>query len=236
MEEEIKINNPNNFSLEIEDLYRLHYITKKYDHIVEYERGAWKLFEPSKFIYAYFAFNSFYNFDWELSLKNKRLSLFEKIIDNEGKEIKQSEGEKYKSMINFIFSNVDNDDKALFLKIIKGRDSIERTIEAISKITHDNLITESERENFKKEFEILLKSNEINVAKFKKHIIRFVYMVRNNIFHGTKNSIEMSEIFQRKRLVIYSNIIIAVNELLFKVLEKNNCFKPSDNYTLSSHF
>jgi len=235
MEEELKINNKNDFEDEIEDLYRLHYITKKYDHIIEYQKGAWKLFEPSKFIYAYFAFNSFYNFDWEESLKKSKLTAFPKKIENE-KEIEPSEGHKYKAMIDFIFKGVESSDKELFLKIIKGKDSIENTIEAISKITPDNRITESERENFKKSFFNLVKTDEIIIGKLKNDIIRFVYMVRNNIFHGTKNTIEMSEVFQRKRLDIYSNIIIAVNELLFKALERKTSFKPLEKYRLSTHF
>ena len=53
---------------------------------------------------------------------------------------------------------------------------------------------------------------------------------------GTKDTIEMSEVFQRKRLAIYSNIIIAVNELLFKVLEESTDFKPHDRYYLPPHF
>lgn len=235
MEEELTINKQNNFLEEIEDLYRLHYITKKYEHIIEYQRGAWKLFEPSKFIYAYFAFNSFYNFDWPESVKNNKLTLFPKRIED-GKEIDPSESQKYKAMIDFVFEGVENSDKELFLKIIKGKDDISRTIDAISRITPDNRISESERENFKKEFEKLLKTNEIKIGKLKNDIIRFVYMVRNNIFHGTKNTIEMSEVFQRKRLDIYSNIIIAINELLFKALERKTSFRPHERYSLSTHF
>jgi len=73
MEENIEQMKNNNFIEEIEDLYRLHYITKKYDHIIEIKRGEWRLFEPSKFIYAYFAFNSFYNFEWNESMEKKEL-------------------------------------------------------------------------------------------------------------------------------------------------------------------
>jgi hypothetical protein len=228
-------NNQNNFAEEIEDLYRLHYITKKYDHIIKYQRGAWKLFEPTKFIYAFFAFNSFYNFDWEESLKIRKLTAFPKII-KDGVENEPSESQKYKAMIDFIFARVENSDKELFLKIIKGKGEIEKTIDAISRITPDNRISESERENFKKEFGKLLETNDIKIGKLKNDIIRFVYLVRNNIFHGTKNTIEMSEAFQRKRLDIYSNIIIAVNELLFKVLERKTDFSPHERYSLSSHF
>jgi len=233
MEEESEYNHQNNFVEDIEDLYRLHYITKTYEHIVEYQKGAWKLFEPSKFIYAYFAFNSFYNFDWEESLKNNKLTVFQgRIVD--GNEIEPSESQKYKAMIDFIFKRVKNDEKELFIRIITNGNDIISTIEAISKITPDNRITDSERESFKKEFEKLLNTNEIKVGKLKNDIIRFVYMVRNNIFHGTKNTIEMSEVFQRKRLDVYSNIIVAVNELLFKILEKEISFKPHESYTLKT--
>ncbi|MFN4299895.1 MAG: hypothetical protein ACK4EX_09230 [Thermaurantimonas sp.] len=168
-------------------------------------------------------------------MKNRKLIAFPKRIED-GKEIEPLEVKKYKAMIDFIFSKVDNSDKEFFVKMIKGKDPIDRTIETISRITPNNRITESERENFKNEFENLMRSIEIKIGKFKNDIIRFVYMVRNNIFHGIKNTIEMSEVFQRKRLEIYSRIIIAVNELLFKVLEKTTDFRPHERYSLSTHF
>lgn len=160
-------------------------------------------------------------------MKNSRLTTFPKKFED-GKEIEPSEGQKYKAMIDFIFLIDDKNDKDLFIKMIKGKYTIDKLIETISKITLDDRITDSERENFKKEYEKLLKTNEIKIGELKNDIIRFVYMVRNNIFHGTKNTIEMSEVFQRKRLDIYSNIIIAVNELLFKVLERNTDFTMTD--------
>lgn len=225
MEEEMIFNNENSFEEEIGDLYRLHYITKSYEHIVEYEKGAWKLFEPSKFIYAFFAFNSFYNFDWEKSLKSKKLITYENEL---------LENQKYKAMIDFIFSKINDDDKKLFKRNILGSYSIDKTLEIISGITQDKRITESVSENFKKEFEKLLKSDDIKIGKLKNEIMWFIYNVRNNIFHGTKDTIQMQEVFQRKRLIVYSNIIIAINELLFKVLEKHTNFKPYDKYRLKN--
>lgn len=231
MEKEFAHENQYSFIGDIDDLYRLHYITKNYDHFIEYPRGAWKLFEPSKFIYAYFSFNCFYNFDWEASIKNKMLMSFTKIL-REGREEEPSEGSKFKAMIDFVFHKIDDSDKEIFFKIIKGGAEIEELIEIISKITPDNRITESEKKNFQREFEGLLRSNDIRIGKMKNDIVRFVFLVRNNIFHGTKDTIEMSEIFQRKRLEIYTNIIIAVNELLFRILEKETYFRHRDNYQL----
>ena len=234
MEEEMIFNNENSFEEEIGDLYRLHYITKSYEHIVEYEKGAWKLFEPSKFIYAFFAFNSFYNFDWEESLKSKKLITCTKKINIEGKEYEPHEDQKYKAMIDFIFLKINDDDKKLFKRNILGSYSIDKTLEIISGITQDKRITESVSENFKKELEKLLKSDDIKIGKLKNEIMWFIYNVRNNIFHGTKDTIQMQEVFQRKRLIVYSNIIIAINELLFKVLEKHTNFKPCDKYRLKN--
>ena len=64
----------------------------------------------------------------------------------------------------------------------------------------------------------MIESDNLLIGKLKV-MLRFVYLVRNNIFHGTKTTIEMSDKNQRKRLEIYSNILIATNELLFKSLE-----------------
>ena len=231
----------------------LHYITKKYDHFIGFKRSlwnSWTLFEPSKFIYAYFAFNSFYNFDWVKSIEEKKLVPLEREDDNLheaikcpecGQELEKKnnigfkEKTKYKAMINFIFDGIEEhkiDANTIFLEIItnNGRLKENKIIEEISMITNDNHIEEHVREGFKKELEQILNTRKINKKHLREDIIYFIYMVRNNIFHGSKNTIEMSEDFQRKRLNIYSNIIIAINELLFKVLEQREVFKPEGIY------
>jgi hypothetical protein len=38
------------FSEELKDLHPLHIVTKDFKHIIEYELGSWKMFEPSKFV------------------------------------------------------------------------------------------------------------------------------------------------------------------------------------------
>ncbi len=240
MEENNENKTRSNFADEIENLYRLHYITKKHDHIIELKRGEWRLFEPSKFIYAYFAFNSFYNFDWNESLKRNELLGFPKIIKEgkKGEEVKEeaSEGQKYKSMIDFIFEHAQDSDKDDFFKIVCRNKRNEDLIKTISKITTDNRIKQSERNDFIKEFEKLITTKEIIVGKLKNDIVRFIYLVRNNIFHGTKNTIEMSENFQRKRLEIYTNILVALNQILFNILERETDFQPQKTYIFSSRF
>lgn len=213
------------FLEELKDLHRLHVVTKDFKHIIEYEPGSWKMFEPSKFVYAYFAFNTFYNFDWEASIKNKQLTHFSKDIGNE-KEVEPSERYKFKEMIDFIFNQTTPEERSEFVKFIKRPNKKENRIpdqtliDCIAGITPDKRISETERENFKKEFKKLIETENLLVGKIKNEIVGFIYSVRNNIFHGTKTTIEMSDINQRERLEIYSSILIAVNELLFKSLEK----------------
>lgn len=218
----VQIKNKHIFIEELKDLYRLHIVTKDFKHIIEYEPGSWKMFEPSKFVYSYFAFNSFYNFDWQKSCETLILTPLEKIVKH-GKEEYPNEENKFKAMIDFIFNHSSEEDRIEFTRFIKrpkGNNPIsnKHLFEYIEGITSDKRITESEREDFKKEFKKMIESDTLKIGKLKL-ILRFIYLVRNNIFHGTKNTIEMSDKNQRKRLEIYSNILIATNELLFKSLQ-----------------
>ena len=52
---------------ELNDLYKLHLAAKDMQHGVWKE--DWSLFYPSKLVYAFFAFNSFYSIDWEESIQ-----------------------------------------------------------------------------------------------------------------------------------------------------------------------
>jgi len=218
-----QISNKHNFIEELKDLHRLHLVTKDFKHIIEYETGSWKMFEPSKFIYSYFAFNSFYNFDWDKSCENYSLISIDKVI-KDNKEVVPHEADKYKTMIDFIFKHTSKDDRDIFIRHIRRPNKSENPlsdiflIESIEGIVPDKRITESDSKSFKKDFIKLVETNELLIGKLKE-IVRFVYLVRNNIFHGTKTTIEMTDKNQRKRLEIYSNILIAINQLLFKSLE-----------------
>ncbi len=133
-------------------------------------------------------------------------------------------------MLGFIFENINNKDAEVIIAIIRGNDDNSKLIETMSKIVPDER-TNGRIEGFQKRFRSLLETNNLSKKQFKK-LIYFVYLVRNNIFHGTKNIIDMSEKDQRKRLDIYSNILNGTNELLFRVLERKTNFNPDKRYTL----
>lgn len=56
---------------QLTDLYKLHIVAKEWQHGIK--KTCWKIFEPSRFVYAFFAFNSFYSIDWEESVREGRL-------------------------------------------------------------------------------------------------------------------------------------------------------------------
>ncbi len=228
---EVENENTRTFAEDIEDLYRLHYITNKHEHIIQFRKGEWRLFEPTKFIYAYFAFNTMYNFEWEESIKLGKLVTFSNTILGD-EEKSASESVKYKSMIEFIFKRVNDVDKDEFVNIILKNNRASEMMQALERITPDSRISSSEIRNFIKEFRSLIDNRSISKSKLKNDILWFIYLVRNNIFHGTKDTIEMAEIFQRKRLDIYTRILIATNDLLFKALQREGVFVPKSKYYL----
>lgn len=59
--------------IEIRKLYALHEATIRFDHAIkQVGQAAWTDFNPSRFIYAFFTFNSIYSFDWEASFNEKK--------------------------------------------------------------------------------------------------------------------------------------------------------------------
>jgi len=85
----------------------------------------------------------------------------------------------------------------------------------------------------RKEFKKLIETETLQKGKLKNEIIGFIYQVRNNIFHGTKTTIEMADRNQRERLEIYSKILIATNELLFRVLSRQLEFSFDNKYRIN---
>lgn len=235
------------FEDELRNLHRLHCITKDFNHIIEYQSGSWKMFEPSKFIYSYFTFNSLYNIDWENSIKLIKLidtpEHHPTAVDGFDNPKRLTESDKYKFMIDFIFDSISPEKicKILTDQLLKNKTGLEQQdekgikeniINSLNDIIPDRRIKQSKIEDFKKQIKKLLFDDVIKRGKLKNDIIWFVYMVRNNIFHGTKTTTDMIKLGQRDRLLIYTNILIGVNELLFQAIESQIEITFSANYKI----
>ena len=51
-------------------------------------------------------------------------------------------------------------------------------------------------------------------------VLRFVYGVRCNLFHGSKTTVQLGGPAQQRRLLIYTAVLIATNSLLFRRVEE----------------
>ena len=98
-----------------------------------------------------------------------------------------------------------------------------KTLEEIKKLVDSSKLKENQLNSLNKFFRYLVKdySDSDGNEFFKKKIISItdiVSSVRNNIFHGRKGVIKMTETKQRDRLMFYSNFINCLNEQFFKVI------------------
>ena len=65
-----------------------HAFAVNYNHGVQMY-GKWDLFEPTRFVFAFFAFNMIYAIDWNLSFNSNRIIYQRKANDNYAKHQKQ---------------------------------------------------------------------------------------------------------------------------------------------------
>ena len=250
------------------NLHRVHSISRDYNHALEL-KDDWKIFEPTKFIYAYFTFNLLYNIDWKSSfdlmhLKDENLEevseikiLLSAFIEKKP-EFKKAEGfDKFQSFLDnqkltesnrrirytkFILNSLKKNEFVHLIsknlrrnhELIIGKDECkillsDKLLEALASMKEGGQIKSWMIENFKADLKILLVGN-INETKFKR-ISFFLSMVRNNIFHGSKNIIQMTSDEQRLWLELYTAITNALNEGLFEFIRKNH----SDFYLPSNY-
>lgn len=206
---------------EIKKLHRLHSITKDFSHIIEYKTGSWKMFEPSRFIYSFFTFNSLYEINWSDSIVDNTIYYD---FDNDPEKTKETT--KMRAYINFIFEYATEDDFKILSQNIKKMGKGKKPLEnnelqnLLMEIVLDDRIKNSDKTDFIVKIESLLLGRKLTPSQYFNSIIKFIYYVRNNIFHGSKTTIEMAEKKQRDRLIVYSNILNQTNELFFKIISR----------------
>lgn len=229
----------------IRELETLHRFCAMYQHGVA--RLPRRLYEPqagyveheaSSFVYAFFTFNAFYSVDWEASLQQLR----EEPVDATG-----SEQERFWRMATFCYDNNPEAPKVYsralrhYCKLF-GVDSPEREIDRLSPTPNKRLETKLYNQYVHRQTQ----GNEINIqsiegfkaafrtvnarpsgprgARLEDHriavngVLYFVYLVRNNIFHGRKDITDMGP-NRKQRLLVYAAILMAANDLLLKTVQ-----------------
>lgn len=207
--------------IELNTLYSLHNACVKLEHAAresKHPSPEWELFPPSRFIYAYFTFNSIYSLNWEKSLKEKRATKWYR------GELYESE--QFEKLVNFYYSTLNAKTARILQKSLQenllflGIQDAEEQLKKIS-AKNETKKTKHLRENFPSNFKALIQQ-PVSLDGHKDilfGVLSFIYAVRNNIFHGSKSKIQMDNAEQQIRLSIYTAILIATNSLLFEAVE-----------------
>lgn len=201
------------------------------DHGVSQE-GEWKLFEPSKFIYSFFALNMIYEINWKNTLKSQKKLWYHQSVKTHT---------KLYFLIEFIYSSSEFID---FHTEYKEFGSLISLIKNSQKIKSDPNITRinnceklSNKESFLNNY--IMSISNLNYDNFgvddHYNLLAFTYQIRNNIFHGEKTAGMMTLKDQRERLVDYTNVVLVTLELFFNVLDKDFDYYRANNYELSDN-
>ena len=223
------------FNLELENKIRsieLSYLfARNLDHGVN-QKGEWKLFEPSKFIYSFFALNMIYEINWRSTLKaKKKLWYYGKVATHT----------KLYSLVEFLYTSSEFFD---FYSEYKVFGSLNSFIENSKKIENDPNIDSINNCQMLKTKDSYLKNyiesiNNLNNDTFgvidHYNLLAFTYQIRNNIFHGEKTVGMMTLVDQRERLVDYTNVVLVTLELFFNILKKDFDYYRANNYELSDN-
>lgn len=201
----------------------LHKFTLQNEHGVRRVNGdySWKKFQPTDFIYAFFVFNSIYSVDWETSVKKG--AVIEWNIQSNNEKDNLTESQKISRLVGFCFDCLDINAAYYYHdKLVNCLDENINPLEELKHIT-DDFRTRDLSKTFQKCFaDVYNQANQSkgNKKKALNSILYFIYLVRCNIFHGTKTTIEMLDGGQQNRLRIYTAILFASNDLLFKSIYK----------------
>lgn len=218
----------------IEDLLRSieisHCFAMKYNHGIQL-RDKWDLFEPTRFVYSFFAFNMIYAIDWNKSIKYRTIRYQKSDNNNHSKN-------QIMSLIQFICDHTKGIFESELMKIdqnrelydvIKGMDyDYKSSLESIRKngtSIKEDFLTASKKFSSDTPLEI----EDIF------DLLQMSYTVRNNLFHGEKKAHHMRETGHRKRLFHYGNIIIALNESFFEIMKENYEYRRVENWEVQDN-
>lgn len=205
-----------------------HSFAKNYKHGVQ-SQGEWDLFEPTRFVYAFFAFNMIYAIDWKLSVENG------KILKNESNYFAKNQ---FEALIDFI----NSDNKTLFEIALEELDAKRELFLIISEMNFDK---NSNKKNHRNTGNKIAKDFLLASEKFSNNeplnkddhfdLLQMSYAVRNNLFHGEKKAVDMKKLGHRNRLFHYANIILATNESFFEVMKIKHRYRRMEDWEIQNN-
>lgn len=212
--------------IQIRKILALHEVSLHLEHAIRESKrpdDPWQDFTPSRFIYAYFTFNTIYSWDWKTSFELGHLVGWKK--KSNGHSL--SEEEQLKNYVRFCSDTLAPDSSKIFGLCFVDACKVMGLSDPADKMTELD-ITNADKKLKKLEDQMpvlvqRLYEGELPSEQFYTsacHVLKFIYGVRCNLFHGRKTHVEMLDGKQQERLLVYAALLVATNGLLFDVTEK----------------
>jgi hypothetical protein len=219
--------------IEITKLYSIFMASRQIEHAARDATGpqvTWKPFAPTRFIYAYFAFNSLYSIDWKQSATIRKAVQW--VPDEAGRLPKEEK--QFRELLRFVYDLLDLQTPSVFAAHLQTNlisFGVDTAISELDRITSSNETEDTKGlrkafpSNFKHIMQETSKANDHLAALTS--VLRFIYKVRNNVFHGSKSRIQMLDSPQQQRLLIYTAVLVAVGDVFFEAIQQTSLgWKP----------
>jgi len=219
---------PQDLKIELSKILALHEASLRMEHAIREsmrKNDPWKDFAPSRFIYAFFAFNTIYSWDWESSFKANAPTRWEKKANDHYPD----EEEQFKGYVRFCDASLGADTVRCFQRRFAQACEIMGLSDPSSHMTRlDVTNADKKLKKLKDQMPELVKRLHEGTVQPRgfhstaSHVLKFVYGVRCNLFHGRKKHVQMLDPEQQVRLLVYAALLAAANGLLFDVVAKLN--------------
>lgn len=210
-----------------------HSFAMNYNHGVQSinSNGTWDLFEPTRFVYAFFALNMIYSIDWPRTIDSNSI-----------KYHNYRSGKTAQDQILEVIDFINSNDSESFQECLLKFDPKRELFSVVSKMNTDyNSSRPSRRDGNNTIAQDFLRASEkfsnINDLNVEDHfdLMQMSYTVRNNLFHGEKKAYQMREKGHRNRLLHYGNIILSTNESFFETLKNKFDYRRIENYEIQDN-
>lgn len=198
----------------------------------------WDVFEPTKFMYLYQTLNMLYECSWkDFITTGEQIYGWEPVPNkNFGKYYNDSDKANYKIKMfdSFVIRTSRNTLKDKFLdKLFVDENSkmISTYISSMEKIALPKNLDEY-RTNEIKSLISTIKNisnknnwNSPNSIHYTLSILKYLTIVRNNLFHGSKEIVSLLSKSQIERFEFYNKLLEIYIELFFLLMEENYKYK-----------
>jgi hypothetical protein len=174
----------------------------------------------TNFVFETFLFNSLYSVDWISTCEQRRLIRFD--IGKGG----PGESKKQREFVKFCRKNISEAGLNLAFRPLASLGDLSG---AWTDVTEDDRISSEMGRSFFGEVEQFANGASVQELRpSKKYFdpidscLYFIYLVRNNIFHGQKKLGEIYDRDQMKRLKVYDLFLRCINSLFFIALGKSD--------------